>query len=75
MYSADHKFVQNTGQRLLESITTSQKNSVFHEGFDSIIRFLSASTSYCLFTHNEFWCAAIQSKIEIRYKLLDDVKV
>ncbi len=30
-YSADHKFVQNIDQHLLESITTSQKNSVFHE--------------------------------------------
>ena len=34
----------------MESITNSQKNSVFHEGFDSIIRFLNASTFYDLLT-------------------------
>ncbi len=42
------KFVQSINQHLLESITNSQKNSVFHEGFDSIIRFLNASTFYGL---------------------------
>ena len=34
----------------IESITTSQKNSVFHEGFDSISRFLGAPKSYDLLT-------------------------
>ncbi len=42
--------MQNIDQHLLESITNSQKNSVFHEGFDSIIRFLNASTFYGLLT-------------------------
>ena len=28
-YSADHKFVQNIDQHLLESITTSQKKTVY----------------------------------------------
>ena len=42
--------MQNIDQYLLESITNSQKNSVFHEGFDSIIRFLNASTFYGLLT-------------------------
>ena len=50
MYSDTQKFVQNIDQHLLESITNSQKNSVFHEGFDSIIRFLNASTFYGLLT-------------------------
>ena len=49
-YSDTQKFVQNIDQHLLESITNSQKNSVFHEGFDSIIRFLNASTFYGLLT-------------------------
>ena len=49
-YSDTQKFVQNIDQHLLESITNSQKNSVFHEGFDSIVRFLNASTFYGLLT-------------------------
>ena len=49
-YSDTQKFVQNIDRHLLESITNSQKNSVFHEGFDSIIRFLNASTFYGLLT-------------------------
>ena len=49
-YSDTQKFVQNIDQHLLESITNSQKNSVFHEGFNSIIRFLNASTFYDLLT-------------------------
>ena len=34
IYSDTQKFVQNIDQHLLESIVNSQKNSVFHEGFD-----------------------------------------
>ena len=49
-YSDTQKFVQNIDQHLLESITNSQKNSVLHEGFDSIIRFLNASAFYGLLT-------------------------
>ena len=48
--SDTQKFVQNIDQHLLESITTSQKKSIFHEGFNSIIRFLNASTFYGLLT-------------------------
>ena len=40
--------MQSINQHLLESITTSQKNSVFHKGFGSISGFLSASKSYDL---------------------------
>ena len=50
IYSDTQKFVQNIDQHLLKSITNSQKNNVFHEGFDSIIRFLNASTFYGLLT-------------------------
>ena len=50
MYSDTQKFVQNIDQHLLESITNSQKNSVFRERFGSISGFLSASKSYGLLT-------------------------
>ena len=49
-YNDTQKFAQNIDQHLLGSITNNQKNSVFHEGFDSIIRFLNASTFYGLLT-------------------------
>ena len=42
--------MQSIDQHLLESITISQKKSVFHEGFDSISGFLSASKFYDLLT-------------------------
>ena len=58
-YSADHKFVQNIDQHLLESITTSQKKSVFHEGFDSISGFLSVSKPYGLLTHCTNFCVSL----------------
>ena len=59
LYSDTQKFVQNIDQHLLESITTSQKNSVFHEGFDSIIGFSSASTSYGLLTSCTNFCVSL----------------
>ena len=59
IYSADHKFVQNIDQHLLESITTSQKKSVFHEGFDSISGFLSVSEPYGLLTHCTNFCVSL----------------
>ena len=59
IYSADHKFVQNIDQHLLESITTSQKKSVFHEGFDSISEFLSVSKSYGLLAHCTNFCVSL----------------
>ena len=49
-YSGTHKFVQNINRHLLESTTDGQKSSVFHEKVGSIIRFLSAPTSYGLLT-------------------------
>ena len=58
-YSADHKFMQNIDQHLLESITTSQKKSVFHEGFDSISGFLSVSKPYGLLTHCTNFCVSL----------------
>ena len=58
-YGADHKFVQNIDQHLLESITTSQKKSVFHEGFDSISGFLSVSKPYGLLTHCTNFCVSL----------------
>ena len=58
-YSADRKFVQNIDQHLLESITTGQKNSVFHEGFDSISGFLSVSKSYGLLAHCTNFCVSL----------------
>ena len=58
-YSGTHKFVQSINQHLLESITNGQKNSVFHEGFDSISRFLSASKSYDLLTPCTNFCVSL----------------
>ena len=46
IYSNTRKFVQNIDQHLLESITNGQKNSVFREGFDSIIKFLRALVNF-----------------------------
>ena len=52
--------MQSINQHLLESITTSQKkNSVFHEGFDSISGFLSASKSYGLLTPCTNFCVSL----------------
>ena len=43
----------------IESITTSQKNSVFHEGFDSISGFLGAPKSYDLLTPCANFCVSL----------------
>ena len=59
VYIYDHKFVQNIDQHLLESITASQKNSAFHEEFDSISGFLSASKSYGLLTPCTNFCVSL----------------
>ena len=53
------KFVQNINQLLLESITNSQKDSVFHERFDSISGFLSSSKSYGLLTPCTNFCVSL----------------
>ena len=53
------KFVQNINRHILESITNGQKNSVFHEWFDSISGFLSASKSYGLLTLCTNFCMSL----------------
>ena len=50
--SDTQKFVQKIDQSLSEPTTSGQK-SAFHKGVGHIIRFLSTSTSYDLFTHHE----------------------
>ena len=59
--------MQSINQHLLESITTSQKNSVFHEAFDSISRFLSASKSYGLLTPCTNFCVSLYLNIIIAF--------
>ena len=51
--------MQSINQHLLESITTSQKNSVFHKGFGSISGFLSASKSYDLLIPCTNFCVSL----------------
>ena len=60
--------MQSINQHLLESITTSQKNSVFHEGFDSISGFLSGvKVLRSAYTLHEFLRVAIAAHHDCRF--------